>query len=85
MRSKNSFINAIFIILDFHEADEDDLNTLWKQLRRHGEVEENGALDDFLIADQALSTTGTRALEEIAESCNRMLSQWNQTVRTRQL
>lgn len=38
-------------------------------MQRQREVEESVALDDFLIADQALATTGIHTLEKIAVSC----------------
>jgi len=53
-------------ILD--EANEIDINPFWAQLQANGEVEDGATLDDFLRADQVLTTTGTRTLEEIAES-----------------
>jgi hypothetical protein len=47
---------------------EAELEPLWELLREQGDVEESATLIDFLHADQTLATTGTRTLEEIAES-----------------
>lgn len=52
-------------ILD--EDDAAEVDPLWAQLQTNGEIEEGVLLDDFLYADQALATTGTRTLEEIVE------------------
>jgi hypothetical protein len=45
-----------------------EIDSLWAQLQNNGEIEEGAVLEDFLNADQALATTGTRTLEDIAES-----------------
>lgn len=50
------------------EAEEIDIESLWEQLRGQGEVEDDANFADFLHADLNLATTGTRTLEEIAES-----------------
>lgn len=51
-----------------NEADNIEIEPLWAQLQSYGEIEEDVVFDDFLHADQALATTGTRTLEDIAES-----------------
>jgi hypothetical protein len=44
------------------------LDDLWARIREADEVEDQTELADFIDADQALATTGTRTLEEIAAS-----------------
>jgi hypothetical protein len=41
---------------------------LWDRIQEADEVDEQTELADFLDADQALATSGTRTLEEIAAS-----------------
>lgn len=50
------------------ETDGIDVDSLWAQLQNNGEIEAGATLDDFLHADQALSTTGIRTLDDIVES-----------------
>jgi hypothetical protein len=54
------------------ENDEVEVEQLWEQLKAHGEAEATTTVADFLQIDQNLATTGTRTLEEIVESVQKI-------------
>jgi len=62
----------------FEEPIAPQIDDLWEQLRQHGEIEESVSLPDFINADQGVVTTGSRTLEEIAESCSSNAQQINE-------
>lgn len=53
---------------EFPEPELPALDDIWARMQAEGEVDEKTEIVDFIDADQALATTGTRTLEEIAAS-----------------
>ena len=54
----------------FEEPNEPHFEDLWDKITKHDKIGDSITLSDFINADQELATTGTRTLEEIAQSCS---------------